>query len=342
MNIGLDGRLLNKRLNTGISRYTEFLLEYYIQKYGYDSISVITNDPLCQIGNCKMVYTNLRPYNLLHFFSYAKFIQTFNFDVFHIPFYSGFPVRLQNTKVIVTVHDLMYKLVKNFFVKNKLINYLKVVYFDFIIGFTIKNADVVVSVSETTLFDLNKMFNVNSIYIPENSEISGGIDELVLDKLDLRGQKFYFYCGNNRSHKNLQFVIDIFNSNPDLPPLVLAGKGHTNSNNVIAVGIVSEEELKALYQASIAFVFPSKYEGFGLPVLEALYVGTLVIASRIPAFIEFKSHNITYFDLDDAKQLLEALHKVENNIFIQEDAFFDKYETQGIHKRFDSIIASFF
>jgi hypothetical protein len=79
-----------------------------------------------------------------------------------------------------------------------------------------------------------------------------------LQKFNLKNKSFYFYCGNNQSHKNVDFIKDIFKNNKNLPPLVLAGKGHNNDNNIIATGIVSEVEFKALYISSIAFVFPSK------------------------------------------------------------------------------------
>jgi glycosyltransferase involved in cell wall biosynthesis len=340
MRIGLDGRLLNRHQNTGISRYTEFLLEYYIQKYGKSAIKVITNDPLLKIDNCQIIYTKYKPYSLVHFLLYMKFICSLNFDIFHIPFYSGFFSRLPNTQVIVTVHDLMYRLVVDFFGKNALINKLKVIYFDFIVSHTIKNAANVISVSKTTKFDLYNLFKISSTLIPEYSEILKECDISIIDRLALHSKKYFFYCGNNRSHKNLQFVISLFNAFPELHPLVLAGKGHVDSPNVIVAGIVTEKELGALYENAIALVFPSKYEGFGLPILEALSVKTPVVASRTPAFLEFKSKNIVYFNSNDSNQLLEALQSIQQHQFISEDEFFEEYSPQRIYDLLDSLFLS--
>ena len=165
-------------------------------------------------------------------------------------------------------------------------------------------------------------------------------DKSIIEKFALCSKGYFFYCGNNRSHKNLQFIINLFNTFPELPPLVLAGNGHTDSPNVIVVGIVTEKELRALYQNSIAFVFPSKYEGFGLPILEALSAKTPIVASRIPAFLEFKSKNISYFDIDDSNQLLEALQSIQQHQFISEDEFFKEYSPQRIYDLLDSLILS--
>lgn len=340
MKIGIDGRLINRHQNTGISRYTDFLIEYYSKKYGEENLSIITNDISLQVGNCKMIYTKLHPFNIVHFLLYRKILFKLGFDLVHIPFYSGIATQLPRTKIIVTVHDLMYKLVSDFFGKNRLLNFAKRKYFDFIVGRTIMTADVVVTISETTRKDVYKQFQIDSIHIPEFSAINTSADNSILERFELSDKNFFFYCGNNRTHKNLQFVIDAFDILPDLPPLVLAGKGHKTSANVIVVGVVSEEELKALYKSSIAFIFPSKYEGFGLPILEALNSKTLVIASRIPAFLEFESKNILFFDLTNRKQLVEAIQIAQKKTFIEENDFFKKYSISNIYKLLDNLLAS--
>lgn len=342
MKIGIDGRLINRHQNTGISRYTDFLIEYYAKKYGEENLSIITNDYSLQVGNCKIIYTKLRPFNIVHFLLYRKTLSKLSFDLLHIPFYSGIATQLPKTKIIVTVHDLMYKLVSDFFGKNELLNFAKRKYFDFIVERTVRTADAVVTISETTKRDLYKQFQINSIHIPEFSDIDTKSNNSILERFELSDKKYFFYCGNNRPHKNLQFVIDTFNALPNLPPLVLAGKGHKTGTNVKAVGVVSEEELKALYKSSIAFIFPSKYEGFGLPILEALNSKTLVIASRIPAFLEFKSKNILFFDLTNRKQLVEAIQIAQKKAFVEENDFFKKYSISNIYELLDNLLASNF
>lgn len=337
MIIYIDARLLDKYHNTGISRYTEFIIEYYAKKYGDNNITLISNDRDLEYKQYKIKYTPYRPFNMLHFLRYWRWIKSLNPDLLHIPFYSGLYNKAENTKVIVTVHDLMYRLVDDFFGNNKILNRLKILYFDYIVRKTLQNSNSVISVSETTQMDLYEMFSVKSVKIPEYSSIQVDEDKSILEYLKLSPKSYFLYCGNNRPHKNLPQIINFFNSNPELPPLVLTGKGHITGNNVISAGIVSEKALKSLYISSKAFIFPSKYEGFGLPILEALSCQTLVIASDIPAFREFRSVNIRYFKIGDDSSLCDAVNSVLQSDFINEPTFFDDYSPKKIYELLDSI-----
>ena len=176
----------------------------------------------------------------------------------HVPFYSALLVKNSNLRVVVTVHDLMYKFVDDFFGNNKLLNNLKIKYFDFIVTKSLLSADTIISVSETTKNDVHKIFGLESIHVAEDSKIEGKEDFSVMEKFKLKHKSFYFYCGNNRPHKNIDFIVEIFKNNPDLPPLVLAGKGHQENKNVIATGIVSEEELKSTLQICYSIYFSLK------------------------------------------------------------------------------------
>jgi glycosyltransferase involved in cell wall biosynthesis len=338
MRIALDARLLDKRHNTGISRYTEFLIDYYVSRIGENNVSLITNDPTLTVGSLKTIYTEYKPFNLIHVFLYRKFICQFSFELIHIPFYSGFYSKLPHTTVVLTVHDLMYRIVDDFFGKNRPLSILKIKYFNFIVKRSVCTADKVISISNTTSRDLKRIFKVDSYIIPEQSKIQSVPEISILNKHKLRNKCFFLYCGNSRPHKNLSMVVNLFNTLTNFPPLVLAGKGHQSSSNVINVGIVSDPELLALYESAIAFIFPSKYEGFGLPILEALSVGTLVIASRIPAFEEFKNQNICYFDIDNQSQLRSALVHSLTHHFVDNPSFFDTYSKENIYSLLDTYI----
>jgi glycosyltransferase involved in cell wall biosynthesis len=338
MKIGIDCRLINKIQNTGISRYTEFLIEYYVNRFTSENVVLVVNDKTFKYGDCEIIYTKLKPYNILHFLIFSKFVDDIDLDLFHVPFYSTFFTKPSKTKVILTVHDLMYRFVDVFFGKNKFLNFFKIKYFDFIVKKSLLNSDIIVSVSATTEKNVYETFGYNSIHIPEDSSIDECADFSVLEKYNLSNKGFYFYCGNNRPHKNIDFIIDVFKCNPNLPPLVLAGKGHPDFKNVIATGIVTEEELKALYKSAIAFVFPSKYEGFGLPVLEAIRSGIFVIASKIPAFLEFKTQNIFFFELGNKEEFLEAIEKTLSNDFVKDKSFLDCYDKKMIYELNDFMI----
>jgi len=342
MKIVVDCRLINKTQNTGISRYTEFLITYYIYKYGAKNVFLITNDREFVYDGCFILYTNLKPYNILHFIKYSKFIDSLEIDLLHVPFYSGLIKENKKIITIVTVHDLMYKFVKGFFGNNFILNKLKNIYFDFIVLRTLKNSNVIVSVSETTQKDVFNTFGLDSVHIPEDSEIKEPNNFSILGTLNLSKKGFFFYCGNNRPHKNIDFIIDIFNNNENLPPLVLAGNGHISSKNVIATGIITDQELHCLYKSAIAFVFPSTYEGFGLPVLEAIRSETLVVASKIPAFLEFKTKNIFFFDLNNKNEFVYVLQKALTNHFTIDESFLSYYSKNRIYELYDNMIDNLF
>lgn len=342
MKIGVDCRLVNKKQNTGISRYTEFLIEYYISQYGFENILLITNDRKFDYRECNIIFTKLKPFNFVHFLCYPNLIRNYNLDLLHIPFYSGFFCKIKNVKNIVTVHDLMFHFVDDFFGKNSLLNKMKIFYFNYIVKKSLLNADVIVSVSETTRNDVFNYYGYDSIHIPEDSEIMQLEDYSILEKYNLKDKGFYFYCGNNRPHKNINFIIDIFTNNSNLPPIVLAGKGHENFKNVIATGIINDAELSALYKSAIAFVFPSRYEGFGLPILESIRSGTFVIASNIPAFLEFKTKNIFFFELGSEEEFLKAIKETLSNDFILDKSFLDYYDKEIIYESNNTMIANLF
>lgn len=341
MKFGIDCRLLDKKINSGISRYTEFLIEYYSLRFGDDNIILITNDFNFSYKNLNVVFTTLKPYNFFHFLRYSNFISKLDLYLIHVPFYSGLFIKNNNIFTIVTVHDLMYRLIDDFFGTNKILNKLKLYYFNYIVSKSLISADVIVSVSETTKNDVLNEFGFNSIQIPEDSNIEGNDDFSILKKFKLLKKGYYFYCGNNRPHKNIDFIKEIFKNNLELPPLVLAGNGHQDGENIIVTGVVSEEELNTLYKYAIAFVFPSKYEGFGLPVLESLRLGTFVIASKIPAFLEFDSKNIFYFELNNKDEFLIAIDKSKKHNFIEEESFFEYYDIKRIYKLNDLMLKDF-
>jgi len=309
-----------------------------LDRLGVDHLYLITDKTDFSYRKCNIVYTKYKPYSIRDFVFFSLSIKKLGLDVLHSPFYSGFFNKPGNLKSIVTVHDLMFRRVNHFFSGNVVVNKLKAAYFDFIVRRTLRNADVIISISRATKQDILDLYRLESTHIPENSELTNVSDMSILLRHNLSEKSYFFYCGNSRSHKNLEFIIKIFNVNTNLPPLVLAGKGHVNSANVTSVGTVSDAELKALYQASIAFVFPSKYEGFGLPILESLRLKTPVIASRIPAFQEFDSKNIYFFTLGSEGEFLSAVYSAISNGFLAEQNFFKKYDQENIYKLTDCLL----
>jgi glycosyltransferase involved in cell wall biosynthesis len=97
--------------------------------------------------------------------------------------------------------------------------------------------------------------------------------------------------------------------------LVLAGRNHAPSeeDGLRVVGEVPDSDLPGLYSGALASVYPSLYEGFGLPMLEAMQCGGLVIASRDPAIAEVSGGAAVHVDAEDTAALAEAMRAVATN-----------------------------
>jgi glycosyltransferase involved in cell wall biosynthesis len=137
---------------------------------------------------------------------------------------------------------------------------------------------------------------------------------------------YFFYVGNAHPHKNLELLLEsfaIFHKSNPLFYLVLAGRrnffwqqvesfAHANSldNHVKFVGEVSDVQLKNLYSRATAFVFPSLSEGFGLPLLEAMYQNCPVISSSATCLPEIAGDAAVYFDPFSEVALVDVMQRV--------------------------------
>jgi glycosyltransferase involved in cell wall biosynthesis len=126
---------------------------------------------------------------------------------------------------------------------------------------------------------------------------------------------YFLFVGTLEARKNIARLIEAWRKvreSQDVD-LVLAGRARGNFTHpapepgLRVLGAVAEEDLPALYSGALAFVYPSLYEGFGLPVLEAMQCGATVIASRDPAIMEVTGSAAVHVDPTDVRALVEAM-----------------------------------
>jgi glycosyltransferase involved in cell wall biosynthesis len=175
----------------------------------------------------------------------------------------------------------------------------------------LKNADLLVP-SNSVKNDLLKYFNFKSIVIPNGSDFTR------FKQLQRSG---FLYVGNNRKHKNLSLLINIFSKINYQITLVTNPLKITNQN-IHFKNEISNEELKLLYASSLSLLMPSFCEGFGIPIIDSIKVGTKVIASNIDVFKEFYGLNITYFNPDneiDLKNILDINNNFVNTFTSKSD-----------------------
>lgn len=140
---------------------------------------------------------------------------------------------------------------------------------------------------------------------------------------------YFVYTGNAYPHKNLDRLVKAFvmlNQGKKEKVLLKVSSSRSvfterlkkliKENNaekyIELMGFVPDEEIKSLYKNSIAFVFPTLSEGFGLPPMEAIEAGAIVVQSDIPVLKEVYEDSTLYFDPFDVKSIVVAMEKVLN------------------------------
>jgi len=154
------------------------------------------------------------------------------------------------------------------------------------------------------------------IYNSAEHMIGAKADPSALEKFGLEQGKYFFAAGNQSPNKNIGRLIEALEraSDTDMPLAVAGGYAPGVSQARIAetdrirlLGRVSDEELNALYSGAAAFLWPSLYEGFGIPPLEAMILGTPVLSSNSTAMPEVLGDAVPYFDPTDVDDIAKAL-----------------------------------
>lgn len=188
-----------------------------------------------------------------------------------------------------------------------------------------KSAERVLTVSEFSKGEIQKYLGVPPEKITVTYEGWEHMTRItaessILQRLGLDGKPFFLAVGSFSRHKNLQVLLA---ANALLDKrryrIVLVGAGNPRvfsptplpeAPNLVLSGRLTDGELKALYQRAAALVFPSLYEGFGLPLLEAMACGCPVICSDIPSSREVCAEAALYFDPRSANDLAEKMWEI--------------------------------
>jgi len=330
MNIGIDARVLEKKM-TGIGRYLSDILNafqnheennYYLfssKQINYSSDSFIK----IKTGNVKYLNKLFSPLWLN--FVLPSLVDKHNIDIFFSPNHL-LPVKKLKCKSIVVIHDLHHLINK----KNHSFFYRT--YLNFQLPFSIKNSDVIITISEGTKEDLINYYNVDAgkitvIYRAAEKKFNPQADShlelnILKEKLQLP-EKFILYVGMIENRKNILGILKtsdiLISKNIDIK-FVLVGKPGfgfksiekeiTKRKNVLYLNYVEEDDIVSIYNLAFIFFFPSFYEGFGLPPLEAMQCGVPVLCSNITALKEVVGNNGFLRDPEDYNGFAEDIIKL--------------------------------
>jgi len=315
MRIGIDCRMFRTNF-TGIGRYTaelvknlqilsaQGLIHEFVLFFNEPEFNAYTpNQP-----NFKKVLVNAPHYSFKEQTHFLKLLNEQNLDLMHFTHFNA-PI-LYKKPFVVTIHDLTHTL----FPGRKMRSLPYRLAYKAVVKNAVRRAKKVIAVSNNTKEDLIKILKtptekIQVIYEGANEEFRYIENQSELDEATQKlkatygvTKPFLLYTGVHRYHKNLPRLIEAFaqitQKHQDLK-LVITGKSdplypeaeqEVAKNNlqgkVIFTGLVPEKDLIALYNLAIAYVFPSLYEGFGLPILEAFACGTPIVASNVSSIPE--------------------------------------------------------
>ena len=202
-------------------------------------------------------------------------------------------------------------------------------------GHAVRNAKKIITVSECSKKDILRFFSIPADKI---EVIYNGVDTSVFHKIDLSAlistrnkfslsseNKYLLFVGNLKPHKNLNRLVQAFSliSKEDSSvKLILAGKSFNDlelietiaslglSDKVIITGLISQKEIVDLYNIADLVVFPSLYEGFGLPPLEAMACETPVVCSNSSSIPEVAGDATIYFNPENIEEMVDSIKKV--------------------------------
>lgn len=260
-------------------------------------------------------------------FKLPKLLRQMGIDILHSP---GFIAPLRMTaKSVVTIHDM------TFFSHPQYHTKFKRFYFKKMIPLTAKKAAVIIADSENTKKDICKYLDADKqkiavIHLGVGKDFkkidAGKAKKFISRKYGIKN-KFILFVGMIEPRKNLQRLVDAFLQlkEHELKLVIVGKKGWQMDeffkmikelkleDSIIFPGYVPDDDLVKFYNAAEVFVYPSMYEGFGIPVLEALACGCPVITSNTSSMPEITGPAAVLINPADTQDIKKAMQKLLKN-----------------------------
>jgi glycosyltransferase involved in cell wall biosynthesis len=337
LHIGFDAKRLFNNF-TGLGNYSRSLIDglntYYPDNTYYLFSPKFKNNsdtkPFFD-NRYKIIKPNTKLKNIWRSITCTKQIKQINLDIFH-GLSHELPIGIKKTgvKSIVTMHDLIHKTYpKDFKLIDRFIYNLKT-------NYACKNADKIIAVSESTKNDIIKLYNIDTnkievVYQSCHPNFKTQLPEKEIAKIIKKyniPENFILYVGSIIERKNLLSIVKAIKKLGDKvnTPLIVIGKGnkykqkvekYIEENNlqkkIIFTTNISYADLPAIYQKAKIFIYPSKYEGFGIPIIEALWSRTPVITSNISSLPEAAGDGACYCDPYNYNSIADCILKIIND-----------------------------
>jgi len=333
--IGIDARMFGTAQAAGIGQYAEELVRHLVKNDPANQYHVFVTG---EAGSAFPIYApNLTKtvvpyphYTYSEQFLYPGILQKTKLDLVHYTNFNS-PIFFHKIPSIVTIHDLTLW----FFPGRQQTGPLKRLLYRVVIRRACQNARHIIAITEATKQDIVRLLKIDPSKITvvyeaasdryRPTSLSSNLDQL---KRKFNITKPYFlYVGQWRAHKNVIRLIRAFaivrrryqldcqlvlSSKIDsaYPQVQSTIKELGLRDDVILTGYVADSELPYLYGGADCFVFPSLYEGFGLPPIEAMACGTPVVSSNTSCMPEVLGEAARYFDPLDVEEMAKVMAEV--------------------------------
>jgi len=339
LRIGIDGRYIADHY-PGIGRYTFSLVEA-LSRLAADATFVVALQPgqpnsrydldqLVARPNVRLAPFPLPPRSPLEQVRWPQAARRWALDVFHAPYFY-MPYALP-CPAVVTIYDLIPLVFPQGFSAAQRLS------FHLMVGLAVRRASAVIAVSAATRTDLLRYFNLspNRVHVTPLAADASFYPRPPAEVAAVRARyglpnAYVLYVGINKPHKNLPRLIEAYAKIGEAPPLVLAGREDPRypearrqaevlglGGRVAFPGDIAGADLPALYSGASLFVFPSLYEGFGLPPLEAMACGTPVVCSNRASLPEIVGDAALTVDPDDVEAIASAMRRVLDDADLRE------------------------
>ncbi len=356
MKIGIDARFFGS-IGKGLGRYTQKLIEnlelidqgneyiIFLRKENFDEY-------IPRANNFKKVLADYRWYGISEQIFFPRLLRGYNLDVVHFPHFNV-PI-FYRRPIIVTIHDLIllhFPTLRGTTL-SPLWFKIKFIAYKLTIKSALSRSRAILVVSEFTKKDILQHYNIDKekIFITYEAAndycyVSNKNDKEILKKYGII-KPYLLYVGNAYPHKNLEFLTSVFSElkkEKSHLNMVLVGKedyfysnlkefvSRKGMRGVFFPGYVSDQDLDVIYRNSELYVFPSLYEGFGLPPLEAMSKGIPVISSDHDCMREILRDSALFFNAKDKNSLSCCIRKVLENDLLKKNLIEKGYNISKLY-----------
>lgn len=320
MRIGIYAPYIGRLIKTGVEVYAEEIVKRMVKDSRHEFLLIGAKQRIFENVGYVDIQSRGKIVPLLG--ELQKIRKKEKLDSLFFPSQYTYFSNIQPT--VTTIHDVAWKYYPEYFPLSRRVT------FDFLTNYAVKHAGRIVAVSEATKKDLITYYRCypEKIYVIgegfDSNKYHSKYSELDEKLLTLRGLKFgeyLLFLGTLQKRKNIVNLVKAYDRSECSLPLVLAGnkgwfyeeieeaiRSCKKRDLIIQLGYIREEEKAALYRGCTMFLYPSLYEGFGLPVLEAMACGCLVLTSNVSSLPEVIGDAGFVVDPLDIDAMAEAIN----------------------------------